>query len=69
MIVQLLLPGKSIEPENYLAALIPIYAIVGSHRLYGSGWLVTVLRMIPVFFIYLFVVAIASGAVLYFTFT
>ncbi len=69
MLTQILIPNKTVDPENYLAFMIPVYAFIGSKRFYNSRWYSVLFRLIGVFFFYLFVTLLATAVVLYFALT
>ncbi|TVQ20267.1 MAG: DUF3667 domain-containing protein [Bacteroidetes bacterium] len=69
LFVGMLFPDKSIYPEKYLLYLFPAYAWVGTVRLYQKNWLKAGLRLLVLIVFYLFVVALVTAFIAWWSFT
>jgi hypothetical protein len=66
MLINLILPDKKSSAENYLMALIPLYAYVGAWQLYRRRWFSVFFRLLLATSLYLFFYLIITGAVAFF---
>jgi hypothetical protein len=67
-LIQIVLPEKRFEPENYLGYLIPVYAIAGARKIFNQGWIRTVWRMFLVNMIYIMVLLAMLVLLVFLTF-
>lgn len=68
LLIQLIFPNKTAAPEAWLLFLIPLYSMVGAHRLYQGSWISNILRLGTAQVIYSIVAAMATGLVVYISF-
>jgi hypothetical protein len=66
MLINLILPEKKSTPENYLMALIPLYAYVGAWQLYRRRWFSVVFRLVFAVGLYMFFSMIITGVLAFF---
>lgn len=58
-VIELIFPDKQSDPESFLAFLIPVYAVIGSKRLFQFRWRSVIWRLIVIQFLYLIVILAA----------
>ncbi len=66
--VNLIFPVKQVSPESWLILIFPVYVVVGSRRLYKSGWRSTIWRVFSAQFLYMVILLIAIAVIFYLTF-
>ncbi len=68
LVINLILPNKSVNPEKWLMLLFPLYIVIGSKKLYKRRWISTIKRVLVAQFIYMLIISIAIVLVFYLTF-
>ncbi|MFW5663701.1 MAG: DUF3667 domain-containing protein [bacterium] len=69
LFVGFVFPFKTIYPEKYLLYLFPLYAWVGAVRLYRKHWLKAGIRLLVLIVFYLFVAALVTAFIAWWSFT
>jgi hypothetical protein len=69
MMVDLVFPLKSMNPENYLVYLIPVYAVTGIKRFFGVHWLQAIWKTMVVGFLYIVVLMAVILLLIFLTFS
>jgi hypothetical protein len=67
-VIELIFPDKQSDPESFLAFLIPVYAVIGSKRLFQFRWRSVIWRLMVVQFLYLIVILTAVVMLVLLTF-
>ncbi len=68
ILVKLIFPNRSVHPENYFIAIIPIYMIIGTSRFYHEKWWKIIFKWMAVNFLYVFTLMLSVGFTFYFWF-
>jgi hypothetical protein len=68
MLVNLVFPHKTVEPEKYLLFLFPVYAYVGAWGVYRLNWISVLIRLSVVHLIYLILLLLTTAMVAYLVF-
>ncbi len=69
LLVQIVLPNKALQPENYLMLLIPLYIVAGAHKLFPGRWRSLIWRLMIIQFFYLCIVLAAAVGLVIYTFS
>jgi hypothetical protein len=69
MMVDLVFPLKSMNPENYLVYLIPVYAVTGIKRFFDVHWLQAIWKTMVVGFLYIVVLMAVILLLIFLTFS
>lgn len=68
IVINLIFPGNTSHWEGHLFWLVPIYQIIGARILYNRSWIRSALKMMGVWFLYLFFLVIGTLTVASFAF-